>query len=54
MVSRELIFSSDVSGALHIIEIEMNGVNEATRCLACESSYILPTATLHKDKLSNM
>jgi hypothetical protein len=54
MVSRELISSSDVSGALHIIEIEMNSVSEATHCSASESSYILPTATLHKDKLSYM
>lgn len=53
IVSSELTSTSEAPGVLHITEMEMNDVSEATNHSAGHSSYILPTATLHRDKLSN-
>lgn len=52
-MSSELTSGSDVSGVLHITEMEMNDVSETINSSAGDSSYILPTVTLHRDKLSN-
>jgi hypothetical protein len=53
IVSSEFTSGSDASGVLHITEMEINDVSEATNHSAGHSSYILPTVTLHRDKLSN-